>query len=97
MTGFDKREEGFEREFVHDEELKFKATARLDLPDRLRRKLVDDATNLVIGEFYSLGIEIGAQLVEHVVVAGRLKARRHECLGVGLHVRARERKLPGRP
>ena len=28
MTGFDKREEGFEREFVHDEELKFKATAR---------------------------------------------------------------------
>jgi len=28
MTGFDKREEGFEREFVHDEELKFKSTAR---------------------------------------------------------------------
>src|SRR5215472_14005702 len=72
-------------------------TARLDLPDRLRRKLVDDATNLVIGEFYSLGIEIGAQLVEHVVVAGGFKARRHECLGVGLRVRARERKLPGRP
>ena len=28
MTTFDKREEGFERKFVHDEELKFKATAR---------------------------------------------------------------------
>ena len=28
MTGFDKREEDFERQFVHDEELKFKATAR---------------------------------------------------------------------
>ena len=28
MTGFDKREEGFERQFVHDEELKFKSTAR---------------------------------------------------------------------
>jgi hypothetical protein len=28
MTTFDKREEGFERQFVHDEELKFKATAR---------------------------------------------------------------------
>jgi len=28
MTTFDKREEGFEQEFVHDEELKFKATAR---------------------------------------------------------------------
>ena len=28
MTTFDKREEGFEQEFVHNEELKFKATAR---------------------------------------------------------------------
>jgi hypothetical protein len=28
MTTFDKREEGFEKQFVHDQELKFKATAR---------------------------------------------------------------------
>jgi hypothetical protein len=28
MTTFDKREEGFESKFAHDEELKFKATAR---------------------------------------------------------------------
>lgn len=28
MTTFDKREEGFERKFAHDEELKFKAMAR---------------------------------------------------------------------
>jgi hypothetical protein len=28
MTTFDKREEGFERRFAHDEELRFKATAR---------------------------------------------------------------------
>jgi hypothetical protein len=28
MTTFDKREEAFERKFAHDEELKFKATAR---------------------------------------------------------------------
>jgi hypothetical protein len=28
MTTFDKREEGFEKKFVHDEELKFKASAR---------------------------------------------------------------------
>ena len=28
MSEFDKREEGFERKFAHDEELKFKATAR---------------------------------------------------------------------
>ncbi|MEJ2624773.1 MAG: DUF1476 domain-containing protein [Pseudolabrys sp.] len=28
MTAFDKREEGFEKKFAHDEELRFKATAR---------------------------------------------------------------------
>ena len=28
MTTFDKREDAFEKQFVHDEELKFKATAR---------------------------------------------------------------------
>jgi hypothetical protein len=28
MTNFDDREKGFERKFVHDEELRFKATAR---------------------------------------------------------------------
>ena len=28
MTTFDKREEGFEKQFAHDEELTFKATAR---------------------------------------------------------------------
>ena len=27
-TSFDKREEGFEKKFAHDEELRFKATAR---------------------------------------------------------------------
>ena len=28
MTTFDKREEGFEKQFAHNEELRFKATAR---------------------------------------------------------------------
>jgi hypothetical protein len=28
MTGFDKRKDGFEKKFAHDEELKFKASAR---------------------------------------------------------------------
>ncbi|HMK71126.1 MAG TPA: DUF1476 domain-containing protein [Xanthobacteraceae bacterium] len=28
MTTFDKREEGFEQQFAHDEELRFKATVR---------------------------------------------------------------------
>jgi hypothetical protein len=35
MTTFDKREQGFEAKFVHDEELRFKATAR-------RNKLLGD-------------------------------------------------------
>ncbi|HEY2229546.1 MAG TPA: DUF1476 domain-containing protein [Xanthobacteraceae bacterium] len=30
MSTFDEREEGFEQQFVHDEELRFKATARRD-------------------------------------------------------------------
>jgi hypothetical protein len=30
MTTFDKREEGFEKQFAHDEGLKFKATVRRD-------------------------------------------------------------------
>lgn len=30
MTSFDKREEGFERKFVHEEEIQFKAAARRD-------------------------------------------------------------------
>ena len=30
MTTFDKREEGFEKKFAHDEELRFKAHARRD-------------------------------------------------------------------
>ena len=28
MSGFDKRQEGFEKKFAHDEELRFKASAR---------------------------------------------------------------------
>ena len=30
MTSFDKREEGFEKKFAHDEEVRFKAVARRD-------------------------------------------------------------------
>lgn len=30
MSGFDKRREGFEGKFAHDEELRFRATARRD-------------------------------------------------------------------
>jgi hypothetical protein len=31
MTTFDKREEGFEKKFAHEEELRFKATARRNM------------------------------------------------------------------
>ena len=33
MTTFDKREEGFESKFAHDEELRFKARARRNNPN----------------------------------------------------------------
>ena len=50
MTTFDKREEGFEKQFAHDEELKFKATSRrnkllgLWAADKLGRKGPDADT-----------------------------------------------------
>lgn len=42
MTTFDKREQGFENKFVHDEEIRFKATAR-------RNKLLGDWAALQLG------------------------------------------------
>src|SRR5215471_11468367 len=74
-----------------------RSPARLDLADCTRRELVDDATNLMVGELHALGIKISAQPGEHVVVARRFEIRHHECIGVGVCIRARERKLLGRP
>ena len=58
MTTFDEREKGFEQQFAHDEELKFKATARRD---RL--------LGLWAGEKLGLGGPDAAAYAKEVVVA----------------------------
>ena len=74
MTTFDKREEGFEKKFAHDEELRFKAMAR-------RNKLLGLWAAGLLGktgadaEAYAKDIVI-ADLAEHGddVVIAKLKA-----------------------
>lgn len=58
MTTFDKREEGFEKKFAHDEELKFKAVAR-------RNKLL----GLWAAEKLGLGGEQAEAYAKEVVIA----------------------------
>ena len=64
MTTFDKREEGFEKQFAHDEELKFKATSRrnkllgLWAAEKLGRKGPDAeayAKEVVMADFEEAG------------------------------------------
>jgi hypothetical protein len=64
MTTFDKREEGFEKQFAHDEELKFKATSRrnkllgLWAAEKLGRKGADADTyakEVVMADFEEAG------------------------------------------
>ena len=64
MTTFDKREEGFEKQFAHDEELKFKATSRrnkllgLWAAEKLGRKGTDAETyakEVVMADFEEAG------------------------------------------
>lgn len=63
-TTFDKREEGFEKQFAHDEELKFKATSRrnkllgLWAAEKLGRKGPDAdayAKEVVMADFEEAG------------------------------------------
>ena len=64
MSAFDKREEGFEKQFAHDEELKFKATSRrnkllgLWAAEKLGRKGPDAdiyAKEVVMADFEEAG------------------------------------------
>jgi hypothetical protein len=64
MTTFDKREEGFEKQFAHDEELKFKAMSRrnkllgLWAAEKLGRKGPDAdsyAKEVVMADFEEAG------------------------------------------
>ena len=72
MTTFDKREEGFEKKFAHDEELRFKATARrnkllgLWAADKLGKTGADAeayAKAVVLADFEEIGDEDVARKV----------------------------------
>jgi hypothetical protein len=69
MTTFDKREEGFERQFAHDEELRFKATAR-------RNKLL----GLWAAEKLGLGGAEADSYAKSVVMADFEEAGDHDVL-----------------
>ena len=59
MTTFDKREEGYENKFAHDEELRFRAQAR-------RNKLL----GLWVAEQLGLSADAAADYARTVVAAG---------------------------
>jgi hypothetical protein len=65
MTTFDKREEGFEKKFAHDEELRFKANARrnkmLGLWAAEKLGLSGDAANAYAKEVIMADFEEGGE------------------------------------
>jgi hypothetical protein len=65
MTTFDKREEGFEKKFAHDEELRFKASARrnkmLGLWAAEKLGLSGDAANAYAKEVIMADFEEGGE------------------------------------
>jgi hypothetical protein len=67
MTTFDKREEGFEKQFAHDEELLFKATAR-------RNKLL----GLWAAEKFGLSGDAANAYAKEVVMADFEEAGEHD-------------------
>ena len=65
MTTFDKREEGFEKKFAHDEELRFKASARrnklLGLWAAEKLGVSGDAANVYAKEVVMADFEEGGE------------------------------------
>jgi hypothetical protein len=94
MTTFDKREQGFEAKFVHDEELMFKATARsnklLGLWAASRLGLTGDAaanyaTTLVTDHLQDRTMnevvdEVSADLAASGVAREQVAQKLQECL-----------------
>ena len=72
MTTFDKREEGFEKKFAHDEELRFKAQARrnrlLGLWVAEKLGLTGDAAAAYAKEVVAADFEAGDRDVVHKVM-----------------------------
>lgn len=87
MTTFDKREEGFEKQFAHDEELKFKATSRrnkllgLWAAEKLGRKGPDAdayAKEVVMADFEEAGEDDVFRKVRKDLDAGGVAATDQE-------------------
>src|SRR5262245_64084873 len=79
MTTFDKREEGFEKKFAHDEELRFKANARrnklLGLWAAEKLGLTGDAANayakeVVLADFESGEHDVGKKVQKDLAAKG---------------------------
>jgi len=98
MTTFDKREEGFEKQFAHNEELKFKATSRrnkllgLWAAEKLGRKGPDADTyakEVVMADFEEAGDDDVFRKVRKDLDAGGVAATDDEIRGVMLELMAR--------
>jgi hypothetical protein len=97
-TTFDKREEGFEKQFAHDEELKFKATSRrnkllgLWAAEKLGRKGPDAETyakEVVMADFEEAGDDDVFRKVRKDLDAGGVTATDDEIRGAMLELMAR--------
>jgi hypothetical protein len=87
MTTFDKREEGFEKKFAHDEELKFKATARrnklLGLWAAEKMGLTGEAAEeyareVVRADFEEAGDEDVYRKIKHDLSAASIEQSEHQ-------------------
>jgi hypothetical protein len=87
MTTFDKREEGFEKKFAHDEELRFKATARrnkllgLWAADKLGKTGTDAdayAKSVVLADFEEIGDDDVIRKVQADFLAGGVHQSEHQ-------------------
>jgi hypothetical protein len=70
MTTFDKREEGFEKQFAHDEDLKFKATARRD---RLLGLWAAEKLGLTAADAAAYAKEVVVAQIEHHEVFSKIR------------------------
>ena len=87
MTTFDKRQEGFEKKFAHDEELRFKATARrnklfgLWAAEKLGRTGPDAeayAKEVVMSDFEEAGDEDVYRKVAGDLAAAKVDVSEHQ-------------------
>ena len=93
MTTFDKREEGFEKQFAHDEELQFKAMARRNKLLGLWAAGIPDADayakEVVMADFEEAGDDdvlhkVAKDLADKGVTQQQIRAQMNELLAVAV-------------